>query len=195
MSKRTFILAAVILVALTLALSAQEDNRYLDMKNGFSIAFPDGWTLMENPPPGVLIAARSPLAGPTDTFTENINVVIEDLPRNATTAEYGAAARENFAKAVQGFKVLDKGTLEIDGRQAEYFTYTMPYGEYPLHNIVYYLVVERKTYLITCGGVEGSFDAFKDTFEKAAEVSKSRPAPRGAKHCAIKPRTRMPART
>ncbi len=172
MSKRGYILAVVIFLAATLSLEAQEKSRYANREKGFSIEFPEGWALREAPAPAVVVLAQSPQEGPSDTFGENINIAVEDLPRDATTVQYGAAARETLVKAAQGLKVLDEGTLEIDGCQAGYFGYTLSLQGYSLHNIVYYLVVERKAYVITCSATDKSFDAFKEKFEKAVATFK-----------------------
>ena len=172
--KQFAVLAISALMVFGLALngcSRREAGRYYSKDKGFSIRFPDKWETKEGFM-GTTILAVSAQEGPADTFRENVNVYVEELPRVYSLEEYWQLSLTNLRKLMTDFKEYDSGKATIGGEEATWLIYSFRMGTVKTKVIVYALVKGRRGYVITCSAGPDKFDEYKTTLEEIAESFK-----------------------
>lgn len=173
MSKRLAALLLALVIALSAATAAAAgkvigpdagevflayQNPYFDME----IEYPPAWSVREGFMGG-LVAFVSPLEPGNDQFSENVNVVVEDLAnRPGMTAEgYANACLGPLAKAATDFKLTDRRNVTISGRPAVMIEYTWRQGVFQLHVLQTMIVANGKGYVTTFTAEETSFARYK----------------------------------
>ena len=157
-------LVSVLLVVSFLVLGsvlcqAQEQNVYESPYFGFSISYPADWRTTEL---GGIIVFLSPLESAEDNFSENINVVVEDLSSapGISLKEYADISASNLEAMLTGLKIVDRSSTVVDGKETAVITYTRPERDLKLKQRVYILISNNKGYNLTYSAKEDSFDKF-----------------------------------
>ena len=165
--KKFFVFAACV-VLIGLASSGcgreKEPGRYYNRAEDFSLKLPEEWETREGMMGTAVIALGSP-AGPPDKFRENVNVVVERLPRSMSAKEYDAAAQGTLTM-MAGFASADRGTGNIDGREAVWGVYSHKMMKVRMKVLMYVVVRGRKAYVITCTTLPDAFDEHEPVFQK-----------------------------
>jgi serine/threonine-protein kinase len=138
---------------------AQEQKVYESPYFGFSISYPADWRTTEL---GGIIVFLSPLESADDNFSENVNVVVEDLSSapGITLKEYADISASNLEAMLAGLKIVDRSSTVIDGKEAAVITYTRPERDLKLKQRVYIIISNNKGYNLTYSAKEDSFDKF-----------------------------------
>jgi hypothetical protein len=90
----------------------------------FSVAYPTEWTA-ERDTFGTIVILLSPLLGGDDTFSENVNVVVEGLGGESLTLdEYMDLTMEALEDVIVDFNLLDYGPDTLGGEPAYLIEYT-----------------------------------------------------------------------
>jgi hypothetical protein len=135
------------------------EDAFLAYQNqGITIEHPKDWEVKENQA-GAIVAFMSPSEGWGDSFSENVNVFVENLTAPMSLEEYGELSIKNAPKLIQNFNLLKTETATIGNVAAQKMEYTGDVGANSLHFLAYSLVTCNKVYTIT-------YTAQKDNFQK-----------------------------
>lgn len=181
-SFRAVVFAAVVFFSGSVFLSSQSvhaadsatavaSGKYANKEKGFSITFPKNWETKEGIA-GAVVASLSPRESDSDNFRENVNIVIEDLPKDLTSEEYYQAGIVNLRK-VPDFKEDQKGKITIDGKEAVWLIASHKSSNVSAKMIQYYVVKGKKAYVITGTALADSFGKYKPQFDQIAQSFKS----------------------
>ncbi len=170
---RTKAAALTILALLGVSLSAcspsQEPGRFYDEGKRFSIKFPQDWETKKGGM-GTVVMAFSPQEGPADGFRENVNVVVEELPRAISLQEYTELSLVNMRKLLTDFQMQESGDTSIGPNSAKWYIYSHRSGSVKATVLQYFLVKDRRAYVISTAAEPGQFSRYKPRFEEIAQT-------------------------
>ncbi|MBE7463556.1 MAG: hypothetical protein HS116_08640 [Planctomycetes bacterium] len=143
-----------------------EANRFKAPAKGFSIVLPETWERQENAH-GTVVLALSQQADASDTFRENINVVVEDLPNEYSVSDYYDANQVQLRKVMTDFVEVQLGDTIIQGQPAKRLVFTHRMGELNLKVLQYYFSKGKRGFVVTCTAAPGSYAGFEAEFERS----------------------------
>jgi hypothetical protein len=157
-------LIAVLLFALALApvssAAAAEPVQavYDSAAFGLRAEYPATWKVVEGVM-GTAVVFASPLDAGGDRFSENVNIVIEDLADHPgmTLGKYVATAEAKLAVYLKEFSLKDRRDATLAGRPAQVIEYTGRQGEFFVHVLQTIALVNGKAYQVTFVGEEDNY--------------------------------------
>jgi len=160
------VLAAVIVIGLaSTGCARREPGRYYNKEKGFSIRFPDQWEKKEGLM-GTAVAALSPQQDPADDFRENVNVVVEDMPKALGLEEYFQANLANMGRLMTDYREVERGELTVYKNDARWLVYSHSMGLVETKVLAYILVRGSRGYVITCSAAPDQFPEYRAQFEE-----------------------------
>jgi hypothetical protein len=162
MSNRS--IAFIVLVLILSGCSSKEADRYYNKKDDFSVKFPKEWENREGFM-GTDVISLSPKENAADQFRENVNVVVEPLPEGMDLNGYFNANIPKLSSVVRDFQQNETGSAIINNNRAEWLIYTGSIGTITLKAKQYYLVNDKKGYVITCSATPATYDAYNSIFD------------------------------
>jgi len=169
--KSTVLLVAmlIVLVAGVSACSSREPGRYYNDDKDFSLKFPDGWEAKEGLI-GTTVMGFSPMENASDSFRENVNVVVEELPQPMSLESYTSLNLGNMQKLLTDFQILDRGQTTINETDAKWFVYSQRTGSIRSKILQYFMVKDKRGYVVTGGAAPDTFSQYRPEFEKIAQT-------------------------
>jgi hypothetical protein len=157
-------IAFIVLVLLLSGCSSKEADRYHNKKDDFSVKFPNEWENREGFM-GTDVISLSPKENAAYRFRENVNVVVESLPEGMDLNGYFNANIPKLSSVVRDFQQNESGSSIINNNRAEWLIYTGSIGTITLKAKQYYLVNDKKGYVITCSATPATYDAYSSIFD------------------------------
>jgi hypothetical protein len=142
----------------------EDPGRYHSEAGGFSLVIPEDWEKQENVM-GCALTALSPLEGQGDQFRENVNVVVEELPRKLSLDDYVGLSRQNQEKLMTDFNVEKEADAKIGEIAAKQLVYTHRMGQINAKLLQYVLVEGKKGFAVTCTATPESYDKYVEQFQ------------------------------
>ena len=169
---------AIILGFCSVSLFAAEQNQiYKSLLFDFEISYPQDWQVKEI---SGVTAFISPLDDAGDKFSENVNIVIEDISAYQMSAkQYAKEADKNWLVADGKLKIIDFSQVMLNGEEA----YCTIAENDNLKFKQYKIVKDKKAYVLTYTGQPDGFSKFQDIADniiktfKVQAVSDSKLAP------------------
>jgi serine/threonine-protein kinase len=159
----------LIVIAIMASIKVTPYAQYKNNAAGIRMKYPSYWKLVDHPE-GAIVAFASPPQTAMDTYSENVNISMQDLslkPMNLDQFTKTAISQMTgtFKDAVE---VVDSGSDELGGYPAFRFVYLLkretPKGEKqdPLKFMNVWIVNGNKAYIFTYGAMEKDYDAFHE---------------------------------
>lgn len=177
LSKLVFVVSLILVIVITascvpagqepgLSSAPQEFETHFDENEGFSILYPQGWSIVPedilSAEPGAIVAYRAPKA--YNNFTPNFNIMIELLDTEITVQTYLDAALRHL-RTSPGYKSIATHSLLIDGIPAMTHTSRQNAANGGTATAIQgFLVEDRTAWIITCICDSQSFKSFEPTF-------------------------------
>lgn len=154
--------------------SPKDENRFYKEADGYSIVVPADWEIQDDGYMSTSMIAMSPVdtTDPTDTFTENMNVIREELPYEISLQEYADLSFENAGKMLNNFTILEQGDVTINGVAAKWLIYTHQLNDFTGKVLAYMVIGDSSAYVLTFSADTTDFDTIKPTFTQIAESFK-----------------------
>lgn len=128
---------------------------------GISLQFPVDWLPDEDPDAGFVGFTAPPVAG--DSFVENFNVVVIDLPDGITLNQYVAQDGVRLASSISDYEVIGGYTDQLAGHEAAAVAFTGTTEGIEISVLRLLTIVEGR-------GIEFTFLASVDEFDNFAPV-------------------------
>jgi serine/threonine-protein kinase len=134
-------------------------QRYESDEHGFSLGYPDGWTLqdLQDSPADVALAADESAA---DGFAENVNVLVQQVPEGLTLDQYTQTSKQGL-ETLQGFELGSEGSTNLGGESATWLEYEAVQQGVLLQFWQVWTVRGPKAYVVTYTGRGEGFDRFR----------------------------------
>ncbi|MCC5829386.1 MAG: DcrB-related protein [Phycisphaeraceae bacterium] len=143
---------------------SRDPDRFYSREHGFSIKGPEGWERLPGEM-GTEIMFLSPMEDEDTEFRANLNVVVENLPKEMDLSAYLQVALDQLSKVMTDFQKLDQGEVTIADKPGKRLEYTHRMGVFRFHVDQYFVVHSNRAYVITCTAVEGTLDDYRDEFK------------------------------
>lgn len=131
---------------------AQENNFVSDTTKIFYFSYPENWESEQNTKPDMLLQIMEKHDNDKDQYRENMSVVVEDFgDKNYSLKKYSEAAESSFLKYLKKPNVYKTEHLKLSGKDAKRIFIDGKIGKFKLSFVQYYIVFNRKAYIITYG--------------------------------------------
>jgi hypothetical protein len=144
-------------------------TRYENERYRFSIVSPDGFEVIRDYQPMIPVVFLSAPEDANDLFRENINVAVE--PFTGSAEQYFNINLENMDKSMDGFKLIEKKNVSVNGNDAVRMVYLFDYEKsQKMKNVVYLFSVKGWGYAVTCSMLEDTFKKNEKSLTAIAET-------------------------
>ena len=125
-------------------------------KNNYVIEYPSNWKMDTSKLNGIEFTIFSPKENTEDKFSENINLIIQDLAgKSIDLDKYAQLSEEQIRTNAKDLKGLNKIKIGSEPNELFKFTFDMTYGAFTLNTEQYYFVKDEKAYVITFSSEKG----------------------------------------
>lgn len=148
---------------------------FRDAHHGFLINLPDTWQLQEGATEqgfDFVVVAMSPAENESDTFIENMNVLVEEMKKDVSQDDYFAWNLSGLIQQLPGFSLQEKSNVVVDGIKMSRVKYAWGAEKEKTVTYQYIFVHGKKGYVITFTAQPNTFDEYRETFDKIAESFK-----------------------
>jgi len=143
-------------------ISADNPNSWKTVSvDNYTITYPPTWTLDNSERMGMILQLFSPLSSPDDKFSDNVNLVIQNLTGQPIKSldQYTKLSENQILTMMTDSKILSSERLNSNGQEFQKITYTAQQGIYKLKFQQYYFIKNELAYVLT-------FTCVADEFEK-----------------------------
>lgn len=141
-------------------------NRIFDHKN-YKLQYPKSWRLDTSGMLGAELFLFSPLENQTDKFSENINLIIQDLTgQNIDLEKYKDITDSQINEFVTEPKVFESSIIKKDKNEYYRINYTMTQGKLRLNITSHCIIRNEKAYLITLTIELDKYEQYKKVGEE-----------------------------
>lgn len=133
----------------------------------YSIQYPEGWEFKTTGGMGIEFIVLSTAENKTDSFRENINLTVEELPQiDATLANYAAVTEEHIKTFIKNVRIVDSETVGDGADEYHKLVYEGKQGKKDLTYEQYIRVKENKAYVLTFTSKRNEYENYKSIAEK-----------------------------
>ena len=151
-------------------LPMQDFKVYMNLQHGLWMKYPATWEVAEDPgTSGFMAYFLSPPESPTDTFRENVNVVVEPLPGQATLEQVVASSRELLLQQLGVTFVEYAAKDQVGGLPAYRSIYTGALQGRALKWLQYSTIKGDRAYTLTFTAEPAKFDAYRGLVTQMVE--------------------------
>jgi len=145
---------------------------FVDSKDGYEFLYPNGW-LPVQVPNGPDVVLRDLIEQ-----TENVSVVISDVPEGETLADLGTPGEVGYRlqnKAIappdsgREAELVNAGVLESQGKTYYILEYSVKLADYERHNIASVAISRGKLFTLNASTTEKRWREVQDLFETVAK--------------------------
>jgi hypothetical protein len=134
---------------------------YTNTANKFTINYPKEWVHKDV---SNTIAFLSPRDGESDTFQENVNLMLQDLSQQPMNLEqYTALSKKQIIENSGASAILSQGTKILAGQKAVEMVYNMNYQGRPLKIKQYWFIKNKTAFLFTYTAEPAKYARYEET--------------------------------
>jgi hypothetical protein len=140
---------------------------YENKDYAFRAEHPAAWKVVEDFS-GFAVIFRSPLESSDDKYSENVNVIVEDLADHPgiTADGWSELGISKLQAAIKDFALKDRRDATLAGRPAKVLEYTGRQGEFHIHVLQTITLVNGKAYQVTFVGEEANYARYLPTAKR-----------------------------
>lgn len=133
----------------------------------YSIAYPNNWSMNQSKQMGTEFFILSELTGTNDQFSENVNLMIQDLSSQDMTLDYYIEISVGQIKRmVTDFELLIDKRINDSEKEYHKFLYNGTQGIHKLTIEQYAWMVNKKAYVLTFTSAQAEYESYKNIGEK-----------------------------
>lgn len=132
----------------------------------YTISYPPTWVLDNKEQMGIIMQLFSPLSSPKDSFSDNVNLVIQNLSGQPVNDldKYTQLSENQIKSMMKDSKILSSKRMNRHKQEFQKIQYTAKQGIYKLKFQQYYFIKNEKAYVLT-------FTCEVDEFKNYSEIS------------------------
>jgi len=136
-------------------------------ENGYSIQYPEDWTLDKSGQNGTSFIVLSLPTSTQDQFRENVNLLVQDLTGlNINLEKYVQISEDQIKKLATNGNLILSAKQTANGIDFQKVVYTFDQGIFKLQCEQYYWIKSNKAYVLTLTCQTTQFDTYKEIGEK-----------------------------
>ena len=143
---------------------------YRNADYGLEAQYPAGWKAVEGLM-GTAVVFASPLESKEDKFSENVNIIVEDVSAHPgmTLGKYIERAKAKLAVFITEYSPKDSRDSILAGQPAKMIEYTGRQGVFNLHILQAVTLVNGKAYVVTFTAEEGNYERYLPAAKRIIE--------------------------
>ncbi|HEX4841744.1 MAG TPA: DcrB-related protein [bacterium] len=143
------LLGVLLLVAPSHALAASGWQTFTHPDLGFTLSYPDGWSVTKNPT-GIAFMAIGPSSAGVPARRMNVNVTHEEVRANTPVDQYDAQNESGLGMLFHGYQRLrtDKTVIDANPALIRYYIWTMGDGT-ELYQMQLVTIAGTHAYVVT----------------------------------------------
>lgn len=147
-------------------LSFSQPGKQTIARNGYQIQYPTTWHLDTTGIMGAELFVFSPLTDTADKFSENVNLLIQDLKgQQIDLKAYKKISDDQFAQ-VQDGKVEESAIIKAGTKEYFRATYSMTQQNIHLRVTSICYIKNEKAYLLTYTALANTYEQYKKVAEE-----------------------------
>jgi serine/threonine-protein kinase len=136
-------------------------------ENAYSIQYPPEWELDKNGQMNTHFVLFSPLVSHQDHFSENINLIIQDLSGLSIDLErYTEISEEQIKTLIDNSIILKNDRIKNNSEEYQRVLFTGDQGNFHLIFEQHYYVWDNKAYVLTFTCEESNYKDYQDIGER-----------------------------
>jgi PsbP len=161
-----FILIFTVILLANTAFSQQAPTVSSYIRNNYKVQYPETWRLDTSRLMGTELFIFAPLENATDQFSENVNLLIQDLTgRNIDLQKYKEITDKQLTDLATDGKSIESAVVKKDNRSYYKTIYTMTQGKLKLKISSICFIKNEKAYLVTFSAEADKYEQYKKTGE------------------------------
>lgn len=161
-----FLYTASLVLFMSPMLAQTAEWETLKAKN-YSIEYPSEWATDVSGQFGSEFFLFGPLESEADEFSENINLIIQDLEgMDIDLKKYTEISLEQIKSMITDGKIYTNENIKTDYAVFQKLVYTGTQGKFKLKFIQHYTIVNEKAYILTLTCEESQYDSYADIGEQ-----------------------------
>ncbi len=134
---------------------------YRNADYGLEARYPASWKAVEGLM-GTAVIFASPLESKEDKFSENVNIIVEDVSAQPglTLGKYIERAKAKLAVFITEYSPKDSRDLILSGQPAKMIEYTGRQGVFDLHILQAVTLINGKAYVVTFTAEEANYERY-----------------------------------
>ena len=166
---RRLFLMGFFLVGLTPLAIAGETASYTHTEFLYTVDYPSDWRVKEL---NKITSFFSPFESKEDKFSENLNIVVEDLsqvPEDVKLIDYHRKGMSHARSSLREFTVLEEAKTDFKGREAILVLYTMKDRGVTFKIKTLTFFVEHDAYVLTYTATLADYDKYLKKIENCLQ--------------------------
>lgn len=136
-------------------------------KNDFKISYPSAWRVDTSGTMNSKVFFFSPLEGPEDKFSENLNVMVQSLAGQLIDIQkYKEISEQQIKVMFSDGKMVESKVVNANGREEYHLAYEFSQGIFRLKVLAICFIQNDNAYLATFTSEASKFDRYRPTAEK-----------------------------
>ncbi|MBO9613036.1 MAG: hypothetical protein J7619_10095 [Dyadobacter sp.] len=136
-------------------------------RSDFTISYPSDWRVDTSGTMNTKVFFFSPLEGPEDKFSDNLNVMIQNLAGHQIDIQKYKEISEQQIKAMfSDGKLLESKVMNSNGREEYRLSYEFSQGTFKLKVLAVCFIKNDMAYLATFTSEVSKFEGYRETAEK-----------------------------
>lgn len=136
-------------------------------ENGYSLHYPQDWTLDQSGQSGTSFIVLSQPSSPDDLFRENVNLLIQDLNGlNMDLDKYTQISLDQINMMLTNGNIIENVRRKADGSVFQKVVYTGDQGVFKIYCEQFYWVKDKKAYVLTLTCETDQLDSYKEIGEQ-----------------------------
>jgi hypothetical protein len=150
---------------------AVDPERYYDRASGFSIKYPESWSIIEgHSEDEPLVEGLSPWEDDYDEFAEHVTVDVELVEAGTSLEAYFHETIEAQAAEIPGFQLTEQARMKIDGEDAIWIVFSLESEGGMITVLAYTMIRGERGYLVSCVAQATKFGSYRPLFEEVART-------------------------
>lgn len=147
--------------------SVSQDDLKVFYKKDFKISYPSGWRVDTSGTMNSKVFFFSPLEGPEDKFSENVNVMVQNLAGQPIDIQkYKDISEQQIKVMFSDGKMEESKVVNSNGREEYHLAYEFSQGVYRLKVLAICFINNDNAYLATFTSEASKFERYRPTAEK-----------------------------
>ncbi len=136
------------------------------------MAYPNGWEMQEEFM-GSAVFFASPRENSGDAFSENVNVVVEDLKgRQLSPRQYFEISSAQLENLITDYNPVEEGAATIGVNDAYRTAFTSKQGKFSLKQLQIVTIKNGRAYVFSYSAEQSSYDKYLPLAEKTIESAR-----------------------
>ncbi|WP_298515326.1 PsbP-related protein [uncultured Kordia sp.] len=153
----------ILFVCTSFSIYAQDSWKSIT-RDAYSIQYPSDWKIDTSGSIGADLIIYSQLSSADDIFTENINVLIQDLTGyNMDLDSYTEISEEQIKTVIQNGKIIESKRVTSGSNPYHRVVYLGEQNGYKLKFAQHYYVIDNKAFVLTLTCEEDQYDNYIST--------------------------------